>query len=131
VVKGINGKVWIYCTREKSQTPMKIPLLDKASEILNIYLQLETFGSLLPFYCNQKTNNYLKEIGSQCEISKNLSFHVARHTFATTVTLSNGVPKETVSKLLGHSKFSTAQIYVRAIDQKIGDNMDMLQSKLL
>jgi site-specific recombinase XerD len=130
VVKGINGKDWLYCTREKSQTPMKIPLLDKASDILNIYLQLETFGSLLPIYCNQKTNNYLKEIGAQCKISKNLSFHVARHTFATTVTLSNGVPIETVSKLLGHSKLSTTQIYARVIDQKIGDDMDLLQSKL-
>jgi hypothetical protein len=130
VVKGINGKNWLYCTREKSQTPMKIPLLDKASDILNRYLQLETFENLLPIYCNQKTNNYLKEIGAQCKISKNLSFHVARHTFATTVTLSNGVPIETVSKLLGHSKLSTTQIYARVIDQKIGDDMDLLQSKL-
>tara|TARA_R100000935_G_C2710384_1_gene113856 strand:- start:210 stop:509 length:300 start_codon:yes stop_codon:yes gene_type:complete len=86
---------------------------------------------LLPVYSNQKTNSYLKEIASQCKIPKKLSFHVARHTFATTITLSNGVPIETVSKLLGHSKSSTTQIYARVVDQKIGDDMEVLQSKLV
>ncbi|WP_311195944.1 tyrosine-type recombinase/integrase [Antarcticibacterium sp. 1MA-6-2] len=69
-------------------------------------------------------------MAKQCKISKRLSFHVARHTFATTITLSNGVPIETVSKLLGHTKLSTTQIYARVVDQKIGDDMDLLQSKL-
>ena len=129
LVKGINGKDWLYCTREKSQTPMKIPLLDKAKVILENY-RSPVNGVLIPVYSNQKTNAYLKEIASQCKIHKKLSFHVARHTFATTITLANGVPIETVSKLLGHSKLSTTQIYARVIDQKIGDDMDLLQSKL-
>ncbi|GHA44344.1 transposase [Salinimicrobium marinum] len=130
LVKGVNGKDWIYCRREKSQTPMKIPLLEKAQNILQKY-QDPVSEFLLPVYSNQKTNSYLKEIATQCKISKKLSFHVARHTFATTVTLSNGVPIETVSKLLGHSKLSTTQIYARVVDQKIGEDMDLLQSKLL
>lgn len=129
LIKGINGKDWIYCRREKSQTPMKIPLLEKAQLILEKYKSPVT-EILLPVYSNQKTNNYLKEIAKQCNISKRLSFHVARHTFATTITLSNGVPIETVSKLLGHTKLSTTQIYARVVDQKIGDDMDLLQSKL-
>ena len=124
LIKGINGKDWIYCRQEKSQTPMKIPLLEKAQEILQKYRN-PVSEFLLPVYSNQKTNNYLKEIASQCKIPKKLSFHVARHTFATTITLSNGVPIETVSKLLGHSKLSTTQIYARVVDQKIGEDMDL------
>ncbi|MEP6261970.1 MAG: site-specific integrase [Gillisia sp.] len=130
IINGVNGKEWIYCRREKSQTPMKIPLLEKAQVILEKY-KSPVNEALLPVYSNQKTNNYLKEIASQCKIPKKLSFHVARHTFATTITLSNGVPIETVSKLLGHSKLSTTQIYARVVDQKIGDDMELLQSKLV
>lgn len=130
IINGVNGKDWIYCRREKSQTPMKIPLLEKAKLILEKYKSPEN-EVLLPVYSNQKTNNYLKEIAAQCKIQKKLSFHVARHSFATTITLSNGVPIETVSKLLGHSKLSTTQIYARVVDQKIGDDMDLLQSKLV
>lgn len=130
IINGINGKEWISCRREKSQTPMKIPLLEKARLILEKY-ENQLTDALLPVYSNQKTNKYLKEIAAQCKIQKKLSFHVARHTFATTVTLSNGVPIETVSKLLGHSKLSTTQIYARVVDQKIGDDMELLQSKLL
>lgn len=130
IINGVNGKEWIYCRREKSQTPMKIPLLEKAQLILEKY-KSPVNETLLPVYSNQKTNNYLKEIASHCKIPKKLSFHVARHTFATTITLSNGVPIETVSKLLGHSKLSTTQIYARVVDQKIGDDMEVLQSKLV
>jgi len=130
IINGVNGKEWIYCKREKSQAPMKIPLLEKARLILEKY-ENEVTDALLPVYSNQKTNKYLKEIAAQCNIQKKLSFHVARHSFATTITLSNGVPIETVSKLLGHSKLSTTQIYARVVDQKIGDDMEVLQSKLV
>lgn len=130
IIKGVNGKEWIYCQRAKSQTSMKIPLLEKPRNILEKYRD-PMAEKLLPVYSNQKTNSYLKEIATQCKIPKKLSFHVARHTFATTVTLSNGVPIETVSKLLGHTKLSTTQIYARVVDKKIGDDMDMLQAKLM
>lgn len=130
LVKGIDGRDWIHCIREKSQTSMKIPLLEKAKTILDKYPTNTESEFLLPIFSNQKTNKYLKDIAIQCDIHKKLSFHVARHTFATTVTLSNGVPIETVSKLLGHTKLSTTQIYARVVEQKIGEDMDKLQLKL-
>ena len=79
--------------------------------------------NVLPISSNQKTNAYLKEIIKACGIHKNISFHVARHTFATTVMLSNGVPIETVSKLLGHAKLSTTQIYARVVETKISEDI--------
>jgi integrase/recombinase XerD len=85
---------------------------------------------LLPVYSNQKTNKYLKEIAIELGIRKKLTFHVARHTFATTVTLSNGVPIETVSKLLGHTKLSTTQIYARVIESKVSNDMNKLRDEL-
>jgi len=72
----------------------------------------------------------LKEIADLCGIEKHLTFHVARHTFATTVTLSNGVPIETVSKLLGHRSVSTTQIYARVIDSKLSEDMKRLREVL-
>ena len=85
---------------------------------------------LLPVYSNQKCNKYLKILASKCGIEKNLSFHCARHTFATSVTLANGVPIETVSKLLGHKKLSTTQIYARVLEKKISEDISDLRSKL-
>ena len=85
---------------------------------------------MLPIHSNQKMNAYLKEIADLCGISKNLSMHVARHTFATSVTLSNGVPIETVSKMLGHSSLKTTQIYARIVDDKISEDMKKLWKKI-
>lgn len=80
----------------------------------------------MPLCSNQKANSYLKEIAKDCGIYKNVTFHVARHTFATTVMLSNGVPIETVSKLLGHTKLSTTQIYARVVETKISEDINNL-----
>ena len=112
---------------------MKVPLLEKAEEILNKYEDhpvTEVTQSLLPVISNEKVNLYLKEIADAAQIKKNLTFHMARHTFATTITLSNGVPIETVSKLLGHNKIATTQIYARVIDSKISTDMEQLKNKL-
>ena len=79
---------------------------------------------------NQIYNNYLKEIASICKIDKKLTSHIARHTFATTVTLSNGVPIETVSKMLGHTKLATTQIYAKVLDTKVSHDMKILREKL-
>ncbi|MEX0289451.1 MAG: site-specific integrase, partial [Flavobacteriaceae bacterium] len=112
IVVGIDGNTWIHTKRTKTNGSLKIPLLPKALDILKKYEdEKEITGQLLPVYSNQKTNKNLKEITKSCGIHKNITFHVARHTFATTVTLANGVPIETVSKLLGHTKLSTTQIY--------------------
>ncbi|MEO0901945.1 MAG: site-specific integrase, partial [Bacteroidota bacterium] len=93
-------------------------------------LEVTNSKTLLPLYSNQKTNSYLKEIAKSCGIHKNITFHVARHTFATTVMLSNGVPIETVSKLLGHTKLSTTQIYARVLEHKISEDIDNLLQRL-
>src|SRR5690606_34378689 len=87
-------------------------------------------NKLLPTYSNQKLNSYLSEIADLCEIEKHLTSHIARHTFATTVTLCNGVPMETVSKLLGHCSIKTTQIYAKVIEQKVSDDMKLLRDKL-
>ena len=79
---------------------------------------------------NQKLNSYLKEIADLCGIEKNLTFHLARHTFATTVTLCNGVPLETVSKMLGHSKITTTQVYAKVVEKKVSEDMQALRERL-
>jgi site-specific recombinase XerD len=133
VVKGINGKLWIATKRLKTSVQVNIPLLPKAVEIIQKYKshpRAQHHDTLLPTMSNQKLNSYLKEIADICRIKKNLTFHLARHTFATTVTLSNGVPIESVSKMLGHTKISTTQIYARVVEKKLGDDMDKLQERL-
>lgn len=129
IVKGIDNNNWIYTKREKTDEQVKVPILPKAWTILEKYKakkELNVTTNLLPISSNQKTNAYLKEITKACGIHKNISFHVARHTFATTVMLSNGVPIETVSKLLGHAKLSTTQIYARVVETKISDDIQNL-----
>lgn len=130
---GIDGKKWIYSKREKTQTPLKIPVLQQALEIIEKYKsnpRSVNRGTIFPMVSNQKVNGYLKEIADICEIEKNLTFHLARHTFATTVTLSNGVPIETVSNLLGHKSISTTQIYAKVLENKISEDMTRLRERL-
>ncbi|MDE5419120.1 site-specific integrase [Labilibaculum sp. DW002] len=122
-----NGDRWIWREREKTASEYKVPLLPQAIEILNRY---ELGKRLLPVKTNQKTNEYLKEIATLCEIEENLTFHMARHTFATTITLSNNVPIETVSKMLGHSDLKTTQIYAKVVDEKMKSDMDALRQKM-
>src|ERR1700760_2451006 len=83
----------------------------------------------LPILSNQKMNAYLKEIADCCGIKKHLTFHIARHTFATTVTLSNGVPIETVSKMLGHKDLKTTQHYAKILDSKVSEDMKLSKEK--
>lgn len=127
---GIDGELWIFYNREKTTKPIHIPLLPKALDIIEKYKDNQKAilqGRVFPKISNQKLNSYLKEIGDVCGIEKNLTFHIARHTFATTVTLSNGMPIETVSKLLGHSKIATTQIYAKVIERKVSDDMNRLR----
>lgn len=83
---------------------------------------------LLPILSNQKMNAYLKEIAGICKIDKELTFHIARHTFATTVTLTNGVPIESVSKMLGHKNLRTTQHYAKVLDRKVSEDMRILKT---
>ena len=92
--------------------------------------RVQASNKLIPSYSNQKLNSDLGEIADLCGIEKPLTSHIARHTFATTVTLCNGVPIETVSKLLGHTSIKTTQIYAKVIEQKVIDDMKQLKEKL-
>jgi site-specific recombinase XerD len=133
IIIGIDGSKWISTQREKTSTAVRVPILDKAMEILNKYKEHPKSiytNRLLPVYSNQKMNQYIREVCVKLELKKHLSFHIARHTFATTVTLSNGVPIETVSKLLGHTKIATTQIYAKVIERKVSNDMQQLSSLL-
>jgi integrase len=130
---GIDGGKWIFTSREKTEAPSRIPLLPTTLELLNRYSdhpQCEKGEKLLPVLSNQKMNSYLKEIADACGIAKSFTFHIARHTFATTVTLGNGVPIETVSKMLGHRNLRTTQQYAKILDKKVSDDMAVLRKKL-
>lgn len=133
IVNGNDGNKWIKTKRQKTGIHIKIPLLDQAEKLIAKYKahpRTENTKRLLPYMSNQKLNSYLKEIGDLCEIQKSITFHMARHTFATTITLSNDVPVETVSKLLGHTKISTTQIYARVVEKKISKDMNQLKDIL-
>ena len=127
IVTGVDGNKWIVKEREKTGKLFKVPMLAKVKTIIKKYeKEAQINDLLLPVYSNQKTNQYLKDLAKLAKISKKLTFHVARHTFATTVTLSKGIPIETVSKLLGHTKLSTTQIYSRVLDHKISKDMNKI-----
>ncbi|WP_113638530.1 site-specific integrase [Nubsella zeaxanthinifaciens] len=133
LVEGADGNRWIFTHRKKTDTLSRIPVLPAAMEIIEKYhddVRCQVANSLLPVMSNQKMNAYLKEIAILCQIEKPLTFHIARHTFATTVTLNNGVPIESVSKMLGHTSIKTTQIYAKVMDQKIGADMERLKMKL-
>lgn len=133
IVNGIDGELWIHTHRQKTNSPTRLPLLPKALQLINKYKTHEMCISgkhVLPVLSNQKMNSYLKEIADVCGINKPLTFHIARHTFATTITLGNGVPIETVSKMLGHKSITQTQHYAKILDTKISFDMQALREKL-
>lgn len=129
---GIDGEKWIFTHRQKTESASKIPILPVTQMIIDKYEnhpQSNNENKLLPILSNQKMNAYLKEIAGVCEIEKELTFHIARHTFATTVTLTNVVPIETVSKMLGHKNIQTTQHYAKILDKKVSEDMQILRNK--
>ncbi|NIJ52347.1 site-specific recombinase XerD [Dyadobacter arcticus] len=132
-VYGSDGEKWVVIKRQKNDSPSRIPLLPQALSIIAEYddhPQCINQDRLLPVLSNQKMNSYLKEIADLCRITKAITFHLARHTFATTVTLTNGVPIESVSKMLGRRNIKTTQLYAKIVDNKIGDDMRRLKEVL-
>lgn len=128
IVRDNNGNLWIRKPRQKTKNMCNIPLLDIPQEILRKYADHPTCrkrGVLLPVPCNQKMNSYLKEIADICMIRKNLTTHCARHSYATSVCLANGVSLENVAKMLGHSNIKMTQHYARVLDSSI--LRDMMQ----
>ena len=126
----LGDKQWIMTQRQKTSVETNVLLLDIPKAIIAKYGG-KTYrnGKLFPMLTNQKTNSYLKEIADICGIKKNLTFHLARHTFAT-MSLSKGVPMESVSKMLGHTNIRTTQIYARITNKKIEHDMEELADKL-
>lgn len=133
IVTGIDGGLWISTSRAKTDTGVRVPLLPQAIELMDKYKEnprVMNSGTIFPVISNQRMNGYLKEIADLCGITKNLTFHIARHTFATTVTLSNGVPIESVSKMLGHTSIRTTQIYAKVVESKLSEDMHNLKQRI-
>lgn len=132
IVIGIDGEKWISTHRQKTESASKIPILPVTQMIIDKYENHPLCineNRLIPILSNQKMNAYLKELADICEIDKELTFHIARHTFATTVTLTNGVPIESVSKMLGHKNLRTTQHYAKVLDRKVSEDMKILKDK--
>lgn len=128
-----NGNLWIVKPREKTNNICNIPLLSIPKQILEKYKDnpyCMDKGTLLPVPCNQKMNSYLKEIADLCGISKCLTTHTARHSYATSVCLANGVSIENVAKMLGHSNIKMTQHYARVLDSSIFKDMMNVKSAL-
>lgn len=133
IVFGIDGKQWLMTRRKKTDTFVKVPLLPEANILISKYRNHPAAVAnctVFPVISNQRMNGYLKEIADICNIKKNFTFHLARHTFATTVTLSNGVPIESVSEMLGHTTIRTTQIYAKVVEQKLSEDMHNLKLKM-
>lgn len=131
--KGIDGRLWITIHRQKTAVKSQIPLLPKAVEILEAYKnhpKVKRDGTLLPMLTNQRFNSYLKEIADITGVTKNLTHHLARHTFATTICLSNGISMEATSGMLGHASMRTTQIYGKILPKRISSEMEVLIEKL-
>ena len=131
IITGFDGNLWIVVKRSKTDRDYKVPLLPRAQKVLQIYND-DTSELVFPKMSNQKFNEYLKEIAEILDISKNLTHHIARKTFASTVLLYNDVPMEIVSELLGHSKLSTTQEhYAKVVQSKVSEEIEKLNIKLL
>jgi len=128
-----NGLWWIKTRRQKTKQRSQIPILASAMEIIEKYTNLRELSAkdlILPVISKQKMNAYLIEIADIVGIEKNLTFHVARHTFATTVTLQNGISIESVSRMMGHTNIQSTQHYARIVDKKIADEMMAMSERV-
>jgi site-specific recombinase XerD len=132
-IECVDSSYWIRTKRQKTGVKTNVPLLEIPYNILNKYSDLNRLRDddpVLPIPSNQRMNACLKELAVCCGINKELTFHIARHTFATTVTMTNGVPIESVSKMLGHTNIKSTQHYAKIVDKKVGDDMAALARKL-
>jgi site-specific recombinase XerD len=133
ITKGENGFEFIHAKRRKTGTESIIPILPRARAILDKYSSCPactTLGKLLPVKSNQKMNEYLAEVATISGVSKKITCHLARHTFATTLTLENGISLESVSKMLGHTSQRTTQIYARMTERRIAEEITKIKDKI-
>lgn len=128
---GIDHTRWLKYTRKKTGERVSLPLLEPAEALIEKYQSYhgnKPDGKLFPMCTNQVINRFLKEIAKRAKVHKKITFHMGRHTFATTITLEKGIPIETVSKMLGHTKLSTTQVYAKVVDTKIMEDMASLKT---
>ena len=125
-----DGTVWIKATREKTNVEFEIPLLDLPLHIIDKYRNTTPDGKLLPMYGNAELNKGLKLLAAACGIDRKLTFHMARHNFGMHITLSQGVPIETVSRMMGHSSITTTQLYAKITDEKLNEDGRLLSGRI-
>lgn len=133
IQQGPDGHMWLFIQRQKSGTAAAIPLLPVSLDLLNKYMgraRQTNAPTVFPVYSNQKMNQYLKEITKLAKIKKFVSYHVARHSFATSVTLNNDVPIESVCRMMGHKTLKQTQHYAKVLNKKISEDMQILRRKL-
>jgi integrase len=130
IQRSFDGQLWIKIKRQKTNIQSNVRLLSIPQQLLEKYKGKCENGFLLPVPKSANGNEQLKKLGKECEIATKVTFHLARHTFATTVTLEKGVPMESVSKMLGHTNINTTQIYARIVDKKVSNDMELLSQKL-
>lgn len=134
IQNGVDGEQWIFINRQKTNVLSRIPLLKEAMRIIKKYdkhPKCIVNGVVLPVLTNQKMNSYIKEIAVCYGIKVELTYHITRHTFATTVTLNNGLPIETVSKMLGHATIKQTQHYAKTLDFKVSEDINRLKKQLV
>lgn len=127
---GMDGALWLNYHRQKTGSRIALPLLEPAERIFTKYQDRKNVRQgkgLFPMISNSETNIYLKVLAKQAGVKKVVTYHMARHTFATTITLMRGIPIETVSKMLGHTDLATTQIYAKVVDTKVMDDMAALK----
>lgn len=130
ITLGIDGSHWLNYHRQKTSQRVAVPLLEPAEELIARYATYHGEKAKQPIFpvpCNQAINRYLKTIAKAAGIRKDITYHMARHTFATTITLSHGIPIETVSKMLGHASLTITQLYAKIVDKKVMDDMAQLK----
>lgn len=125
-----DGHLWIKTNRQKTGTESNIRLLDVAKHIIEKYDGMTDDNKLLPVPCYVNCKNSIKVIAKKCGIEKNVTWHMSRHTYATTVCLSNDVPIETLSKMLGHRSIRTTQIYAKITAEKVSRDMEKLSKQI-
>lgn len=126
-----DGNLWIETRRQKTGTPENVRLLDIAVRIIEKYRGMDSGGKLFPMLTKESMNIHLKKMAVQCGITRNLSFHMARHSFASQICLSQGVPIETVSKAMGHKNISTTQRYAKVTNEKVDMDVTDLSHKII
>ena len=130
LLKAEDGVWWIHSARRKTGTPFHIPLLDLPLELIDKYRGIAPNGRLFPMLSCSKTNINLKKIASICGIERRVTFHQARHTYASVITLSQGVPLDTVRELMGHRDWRATQIYAHLTNDKVSEDMGRLQERI-